>query len=108
LNLLLDTNVDEAWNTAQSLVQANPQMLAYRTTLALGYLRRNDAAGAEGVYEGLQIDWSTASPSAKLIYASVLAANGKRDQAAVFVQTLNRSQVRAEEWALLDSYLPGT
>ena len=108
LNLLLDTNVDEAWNTAQSLVQANPQMLAYRTTLALGYLRKNDAAGAEGVYEGLQIDWSTASPSAKLIYASVLAANGKRDQAAVFVQTLNRSQVRAEEWALLDSYLPGT
>jgi hypothetical protein len=108
LSLLLNANVDTAWNTAQSLVRANPQMLAYRTTLALGYLRKNDAAGAERVYEGLQIDWSTAPPSAKLIYAVVLAANGKKDQATAFVHTFNRSQLRAEEWALLDFYLPGT
>jgi predicted Zn-dependent protease len=108
LSLLLNTNVDEAWNTAQSLVQANPQVLAYRTTLALWYLRKNDAAGAVAVYEGLQIDWSTAPPSAKLIYAVVLGANGKKDQAAAFVHTLNRSQLRAEERALLDAYLPGT
>jgi len=108
LNLLLNTHVDEAWHTAQSLVQANPQILAYRTTLALGYLRKNDAAGADRVYEGLQIDWSTAPTSAKLIYAVVLGANGKKDQAAAFVHTLNRSQLRAEEWALMDFYLPGT
>jgi tetratricopeptide (TPR) repeat protein len=108
LSLLMNTDVDEALGTAQSLVQANPQMLAYRTTLALGYLRKNDAAGAAKVYEGLQIDWTTASPSAKLTYAAVLAANGNKDQAATVVRTLNRSQMRAEEWALLDSYLPGT
>jgi lipopolysaccharide biosynthesis regulator YciM len=108
LNLLLNTNVDEAWNMAQSLVQANPQLLAYRTTLALGYLRKKDAAGAAGVYDGLQIDWSTATPSAKLIYAVVLAANGKKDQAAAFAHTLNRSQLRKEEWDLLNFYLPET
>jgi len=108
LNLLLNTNVDEAWKTAQSLVQANPQILAYRTTLALGYLRKNDPAGAGKVYDGLQIDWTTASTSAKLIYVVVLDANGKKDQAAAFIQTLDRSQLRAEESALLDSYSTGT
>jgi Tfp pilus assembly protein PilF len=108
LNLLLNTHVDEAWNIAQSLVQANPQILAYRTTLALGYLRKNDSAGAAKVYEGLQIDWTTAPQSAKLIYALVLAANGKKDQAAAFAHTLNRPQLRAEESALWDFYLPGT
>ncbi len=107
LNLLLNTDVNKAWDTAQSLVQANPQMLAYRTTLALGYLRKNDPDSAAKVYDGLQIDWSTASPSAKLIYAVVLGANGKKDQAAAFVHTLDRSQLRPEEGTLLDFYLPG-
>ena len=107
LNLLLNTHVDEAWETAQSLVQANPQILAYRSTLALGYLRKNDPIGAAKVYEGLQIDWSTAPPSGKLIYALMLGANGKKDQAKAFVRVLDRSQLRTEELALLNFYLPG-
>jgi len=108
LNLLLNTNVDEAWKTAQSLVRANPQILSYRSTLALGYLRKNDRTDAEKVYEGLQIDWSTAPASGRLIYALVLEVNGKKDQAEAFARILNRSQLRAEELALLDFYLPAT
>jgi len=107
LNLLLNTNVDEASNKARSLVQAHPEMLSYRTTLALAYLRKNDVADAARVYEGLKVDWSTASSSAKLIYAAMLVANGKKDQAVAFVQTLNRSQLRPEELTLLNVYLPG-
>ena len=107
LSLLLNVNVDEAWNTAQSLVQTNPQLLAYRTTLALGYLRKNDPADASKLYDGLQIDWSTASASAKLIYAVVLEANGKKNEADAFLRPLDRHQLRMEELALIDSYLPG-
>ena len=57
LSLLMNMNVDEAFQSAQTLVKANPTFLAYRTTLALAYLKKNDPASALKVYDGLQIDW---------------------------------------------------
>jgi hypothetical protein len=42
-----------------------------------------------------------------MIYAMVLVANGKKDQAAAFVLTLNRLQLRSEESALWDFLLAG-
>jgi hypothetical protein len=47
LNLLLKNEVDASGHIAEKLVREHPQMLAYRTTLALAYLRSNDAAGAK-------------------------------------------------------------
>ena len=108
LNLLLNTQVDEASKIAKSLVESDPRMLAYRTTLALACLRKNDPAGAQKVYDGLQIDWNTSPASGKLVYALVLIANGKKDQALALVHDLDRSQLRAEELELWNSYVPPT
>lgn len=107
LSLLLNTNVDEAWKTAQGLVEAQPDMLAYRSTLALGYIRRNDVQGAAKVYDGLTIDWNGAPASWKMIHAVVLAANGDKARAEEAARSINRNQLRKEEMALLDTYLPG-
>jgi predicted Zn-dependent protease len=105
LNLLLNTNVDEASKVAEALVKAHPQILAYRSTLALAYLRKNDPADAAKVYQGLQIDWSSAPASWKLIYAVVLAANGDKAKAQGFISGITRDQVRPEESALMNAYL---
>jgi tetratricopeptide (TPR) repeat protein len=107
LSLLLNTNVDEAWKMAEALVEAHPEMLAYRSTLALGYLRRNDLQGAKKVYQGLEIDWSTAPASWKMIYAVVLAADGNKTQAVIYLRSIDRSELRPEELALLNTYLSG-
>jgi Tfp pilus assembly protein PilF len=108
LSLLLNTNVDKACSTAESLVAAHPEVLAYRSTLALGRLRRHDFAGAAKVYQGLQIDWQTAPASWKMVYALVLAANGATAGAQDLARTINRAQLRKEERGLLDFNLPGT
>jgi hypothetical protein len=107
LSLLLDQNIDEAGRTADALVAAHPQLLAYRSTLALANIRKNNPQGAEKVYQGLQIDWTTSPASWKAIYAVVLAANGEAAKAGEFARGINRSQLRPEELALLNAYLPG-
>ena len=42
------------------LLQKNPALLAYRTTMALYELRAGHPAAAAKLYEGWQIDWATA------------------------------------------------
>jgi predicted Zn-dependent protease len=106
LNLLMNTNVNEASKIAQDLVTSHPEMLAYRSTLALAYLRRNDFPGAAKVYDGLQIDWGSAPTSWAMVDAVVLAANGQKAPSQDLARTINRSQLRAEELTLFDAYFP--
>jgi hypothetical protein len=106
LSLLLNLNVDEAQRTAENLVENHPEFLAYRNTLALAEIRKNDPQAAQQAYQGLKIDWSTAPAGGKAIYAVVLAANGEKIQANEFARAIDRSQLRPEELALLNTYLP--
>ncbi len=107
LSLLLNQNVKQAAKDARQLVAEHPEMLAYRSTLALAYLRQSDFSGARKVYEGQQIDWQAAPGSWKMVYAVVLAANGNQVGAQKFALTINRSQLTPEERILLSTWLPG-
>jgi len=106
LSLLLNTNVDQAYSIAQTLVAAHPEMLAYQSTLALGCLRRNDVHGAEQIYKGLNVDWTTSPDSWKMVHVMVLSAGGEKERARAFADTIDRSKLRTEELALLETYLP--
>ena len=75
--------------------------LPHRTTLALAWYRLKDPARALQVYQGGDYDWSLALPSNRAVYAAVLAANGKRQEARQLAQSLSPDRLRKEEQALI-------
>jgi tetratricopeptide (TPR) repeat protein len=108
LSLLLNQNVEKATQTAQSLVRDHPQFLAYRSTLALACLRHNDPQAAAQAYAALQVDWEGCPASWKMIYATVLAAQGKQTEGLTFVHDVRAEQLRPAELAFFKTYFPGT
>ena len=105
LELLTKENIASAAEAAKTLVASRPEMLAYRTTLALAYLRMNDPKSAHALFRGVEVDWKTAPPSWRAVYAAVLAANGDIKSARQMVNQLPRQQLRAEERALVEPWL---
>jgi hypothetical protein len=108
LSLLLNENVDEATGTAQALVRDYPSYLSYRSTLALAGLRHHAPAAAAQAYAGLQIDWNHCPASWKMVYATVLAAQGKRKEGLALVRDVTPSQLQPVELEFFKSYFPGT
>ena len=108
LSLLLNTDVDTAFAVAQGLETAHPELLAFRSTLALAYLRKNDPANALKVYQDFKVDWSTASPSWRMVHAVVESAGGNKAAAQSDAENINRTLLRPEEVTLLDNYVPQT
>ncbi|MBI3850769.1 MAG: hypothetical protein HY298_10925 [Verrucomicrobia bacterium] len=103
LNLLLAKDLSAARLTAEELVQQFPEILPYRTTLALACYRLKDYPAALRVYEGRHYDWGQALPGNRAVYAAVLAANGKLDEARHQARNLPRLQLRDEEFELIRS-----
>ncbi len=101
LQLLKNQEIDASGKVAEELVGAYPRLLSYRTTLALARLRQKDPAGAGEVYQGLEIDWETALPSAKAVYAAVLAGNGKVADAKKIIALIPGTRLKKEERELL-------
>jgi hypothetical protein len=100
LELLMGQNVDAACDTAKALTLKRPEMLAYRSTLALGELRSQRIDAAAKVYEGWSIDWSTAQDRFKAVHVAVLAASGNETAANKLRPSINPSQLRPEEKVL--------
>jgi hypothetical protein len=85
------------------LLERHPEMLAYRTTLALYELRAGNPAGAAKVYDGWQIDWSSAQDRFKAVRVAVLEATGQSEAAKALRETLAGETLRPEETALLEA-----
>jgi hypothetical protein len=103
LDLLLHENVVSARKRAEQLVKRSPELLAYRTTLALAHLQNGDAAAARAVYREFATDWSAAQPGWHAVYAAVLAANGEQALARKQAGEISIKRLRAEEWALVEN-----
>lgn len=97
LNLLFNEKVDDSLQTAQELVAALPERGAYRTTLALAYLRKNQAPEALAVYETMNLNWSTALPGWQAVRAAVLAANGRDAEARSLALSINWDRLKPQE-----------
>ena len=83
------------------LLQKNPALLAYRSTLALYELRAGHADAAAKLYEGWQIDWATAPDRFKAVRSAVLTASGHPEEAEPLRAMVDRKKLRPEEAALL-------
>jgi len=97
LNLLFNEKVDDSLLAARQLVSALPERTAYRTTLALAYLRKNQPAEALAAYDQSEIQWSTALPGWQAVRAAVLAANGRDEEARRLALSINWDRLKPQE-----------
>jgi hypothetical protein len=98
LSLLEGFGSPTDWRAAaQALVQRHPQLLAYRSTLALACLRCGDATAAMSVYQNWSTDWSTAQGRYKAVYAAVLQAAGRPAEARRLLEGVQWQALRKEE-----------
>ena len=101
LNLLFKEKVDESQQAARELVAALPDRAAYRTTLALACLRKDQPQQALAAFDGTDINWSTALPGWQAVRAAVLAANGRENEARELALSINWDRLKPEERDLI-------
>mgnify|MGYP003338472523 CR=1 FL=1 len=101
LNLLMGDRLDESLKSAIELVTLYPDRAAYRTTLAIAHLKKNQTPEALAAYEGLEINWSTALPGWQAVRVAVLAANGQTDAARQLAGEINWDRLKPEERDLI-------
>ena len=101
LDLLLNENIAPSLESAAQRVKRFPDVLAYRTTLALAHLRNGDAAAARKVYGGIETAWSTAQPGWHAVYAAVLAASGEQTLAGRHAREIDIARLKTEERVLI-------
>lgn len=101
--LRLLTNTSNRRTTAEALeaYKKQPNSLATISVAALGLLRTGDFAGADSLYNGKVIAWSTAPAQWKNVRAAVLHALGRNSEADELMQGVDRNALRPEERALL-------
>ena len=97
LALLLGEDLDKAESTVRNLMLKKPELLAYRTTLALSALKRQRTTEAADVYKGWSIDWSTAADRYKAVYVAVMRAAGRPSEADQVAGTIKVANLRPEE-----------
>jgi hypothetical protein len=103
MNLLLNQNVKENLTIAKQLAKKYPERLSFRVTAALGYLRQYDPGSALAQFQApAPIDWKRTQPAWRAVYAAVLLANGRTDEAREMVETIPLDQLSPQERALIE------
>src|SRR6266404_1242659 len=103
LNLLLGEDVNKNFATAKKLADQYPNRLAYRVTLALGYLRQHNAATALAQFNGpVPIDWKQTTPGWRAVYVAALLGTDRTDEAKKIIATIPRDRLNPQEQALID------
>ncbi len=101
LDLLLGHNIEASTHAAEDLVRSAPDLLPFRTTLALAHLRGGRPVPALESFSGRDWDWTKALPGNRAVYAAALAANGYGDEALKQAQAIPLEQLRPEEKQLI-------
>jgi hypothetical protein len=86
---------------AKEFYDNTPQSLAALSIAALGMLKSGNAVEANALYDGKTISWLSAPAAWKTVRAAVLYGIGKKKEADEIARTINKSQLRPEERALL-------
>jgi hypothetical protein len=104
LNLLLEKDVDKNLATAKTLAEKYPNRLSYRVTAALGYFRQHDPGSALAQFNApAPIDWKRTQPGWRAIYAAILLANERNDEAQQIIGTIPLERLNPQERALIES-----
>ena len=103
LNLLLNEDVDKNFAAAKKLAEQYPNRLAYRVTVALGYLRLHDGASALAQFKApAPIDWKRTLPAWRAVYAAALLASDRSEEAADIIKTIPRDRLSPQERELIE------
>jgi len=86
---------------ASEIYNTTHQSLATLSINALGMLKTGKPAEADALYNNKSISWLSSPPQWRVVRASVLYAIGKKKEADEITRTINKSQLRPEERALL-------
>lgn len=86
---------------ANEIYNSTPQSLATLSINALGMLKTGKPAEADALYNDKGISWLSAPQPWRVVRVAVLYAVGKKKEADEIARTINRSQLRPEERALL-------
>lgn len=102
LNLLAGTDVDANFDAAKALAEKYPERLSFRVTAALAYLRKHDPGLALKQFDGPPIEWQRTPPAWRAVYAAVLMANERDDEAKKITATIPADKLTLEERKLLE------
>jgi len=91
----------EAWQ----MREAEPDNFGRRAVHALAVLQEGFPEKAVRVFDGLSVRSDQITPEQKAIVVSVLAANGRLDQAQAMASTLDENDLTREEAAMVNGYL---
>jgi hypothetical protein len=97
IHLLQGVDLDKSLATTKMLLLKRPELLSYRTTAALALLCAVKPQDALAIYQDWVTDWNTAPDRSKAVYAAVLKANGKSEEAEKIIRTIHAEALRAEE-----------
>lgn len=86
---------------ARELVEREPQMLAYRITLALAHLKNAQPEAAMRVFDGITLDPAQIQPYQRAVLAAVLGANGRVDEARQLARSVPGDIVTVQEMELI-------
>jgi tetratricopeptide (TPR) repeat protein len=105
VELLLGVNVEGARREAEKLVAQHPDLLAYRTTLALAHFRRNDPSAARDAYRNSTLVWEQALPGWQAVYVAVTGKLGDTNLAKKLAATVPLNRLKPEEIDLIKPWL---
>jgi hypothetical protein len=86
---------------ARELVDQQPNMLAYRITLALTHLKNAQPEAAMRVFNGVTLDPAQIQPYQRAVLAAVLAANNRQDEARQLARSVPGDVVTTQEMELI-------
>jgi len=101
LSLLLDRDVEQARQMSEALVEAYPDAIAFRTTLALAYLKSGAADRAWTILEVDRIDWSGEEASSRIIVALTAKEAGHPKEALEYVAGIDPDDLLSAEREML-------
>jgi tetratricopeptide (TPR) repeat protein len=100
-SLLLREDIARARETALALVKQQPQVPAFRITLALAHLRAGDAASALAQLDALPLDWAQVLPAWQAVRVAALGAGGREEEARRLASALDLKRFRPAEQELV-------
>ena len=105
INALHEERVQEAHDTLQRLLIAQPSSPQIRGALALAKLQLGDRTGALNAVEAGGVDWNRNAPRWQAVYAAVLEANQQHPAALKIAESLAPARLKSLERRLLQPIL---
>lgn len=108
LRLLREEEVENALEEAQERVNRRPEVMAFRVTLALAYLRAGRPELGEALYQPVLGRMDDFQPGWQAVYVGLLKRLGKRAQAENWTYRIPLLRLKAEERLVMKAQLAET